>query len=283
MTSPMQFRTSSAGAGRIRMLCAAFTLIELLVVMAIIGLLATIGLPALKGFGKGTGMAGAQRQLLDDLAFARLRAISGRTTVYMVFVPPGIMAHFADLAVGRPDWYGSPISPADHERYSRQLTNLLSGQYTAYALLTKRTVGDQPGQENPRYISEWKRLPQGILIATNKFNLVNPTQPISVPPLDSYPEEYRHYFSTNKFPFPASKSPPWTLPNIGFNSQGQLLRGRDELIPLAEGSIFFTGANGYLPSPDVAIKPPNNYTNHFTRVNWLTSRASVDEATRPKF
>src|SRR2546430_5908195 len=33
----------------------AFTLVELLVVIAIIGILATIGLPALKGFGKGTG------------------------------------------------------------------------------------------------------------------------------------------------------------------------------------------------------------------------------------
>src|SRR5947208_15683085 len=123
MNSPMQFQIRRAGAGRIRMRWAAFTLIELLVVMAIIGLLAAIGLAALKGFGKGTGLAGAQRQLLDDLALARLRAISGRTTVYMVFVPPGIMAHFPDLDAGRPDWYGSPISPGDHERYSRQLTN----------------------------------------------------------------------------------------------------------------------------------------------------------------
>src|SRR5205814_1085725 len=110
----------------------AFTLVELLVVIAIIGLLATIGLPALKGFGKGTGMAGAQRQLLQDLGLARLSAINGRTTVYMVFVPTNV---------------SDRILAEKNEKVLRQLTNLISGQYTAYALLTKRSAGDQPGQE----------------------------------------------------------------------------------------------------------------------------------------
>src|SRR5438874_4719182 len=152
---------------------AAFTLVELLVVIAIIGLLATIGLPALKGFGKGTGMAGAQRQLLQDLGLARLSAINGRTTVYMVFVPTNIV---------KLNW------PSFPRKTQMQLTNLVSGQYTTYALLTKRTLGDQPGRENPRYITDWRSLPQGILIATNKFD----QNALTLDPyLVGYPADYK--------------------------------------------------------------------------------------------
>src|SRR5437667_3962617 len=189
MTSPMQSPMCSAGAGRIRMHRAAFTLIELLVVMAIIGLLATIGLPALKGFGKGTGMAGAQRQLLQDLGLARLSAINGRTTVYMVFAPTNVLDRLAQEFNK-----GAGADP----KALRQLTNLVNGQYTTYALLTKRTVGDQPGQENPRYLTDWKRLPQGILIATNKF--MNPGLLNTDAPLASYPIEYKRPFLVLSLP-----------------------------------------------------------------------------------
>src|SRR5436309_15589133 len=144
MNSPAQFDPSTPNASQLRPQSAAFTLIELLVVMALIGRLAAIGLPALKGFGKGTGMAGAQRQLLQDLGFARLSAINGRTTVFMVFVPTNILDRFVNET---------------NPKTLRQLTNLISGQFSGYALLTKRTVGDQPGREPPRYISEWKTLP----------------------------------------------------------------------------------------------------------------------------
>ena len=207
-----------SGVGRPRRL-AAFTIIELLVVIGIIALLTTIGLPALKGFGKGTGMAGAQRQMLQDLGLARLSAINGRTTVYVVFVPTNVFDCIARVA------------PTD-TRTRQQLTNLITAQYAAYALLATRTVGDQPGRWHPRYLSEWKRLPQGILIPPYKFD----------PALASAPDPYLRSFpmaTSPPLPFPTGKtllSPVFPVPYIVFNSQGQLASGRDELIPLAEGA-----------------------------------------------
>jgi prepilin-type N-terminal cleavage/methylation domain-containing protein len=65
-----------------------FSLAELLVVIAIIAVLASIGIPALRGLGESNAIDAATRQMLDDLAYARLRAINDRTTVYMLFVPP---------------------------------------------------------------------------------------------------------------------------------------------------------------------------------------------------
>jgi len=232
----------------------AFSLIELLVVMAIIALLAAVGLPALKGFGKGTAINGAQRQLMDDLALARLKAISGRTTVYVVFVPPGVSRHLPML-----------ILPPER----KQLSNLLSGQFTSYALFAERSVGDQPGQAKSRYLTPWKRLPDGMLFATNKFDTN----------AQSAPNEYFRSFAHREFAFPAAGSSRYLLPYVAFNSHGQLVSGRDELIPLAEGSVFFSTTG----QPDVVERPANNHTNNYIRISRMTGRAAVDEFTRPKF
>lgn len=55
----------------------AFTLIELLVVVAIIGLLAGIGIPALNAFNRRQTLTQATKNLKTDLRAARSQAISG--------------------------------------------------------------------------------------------------------------------------------------------------------------------------------------------------------------
>jgi hypothetical protein len=230
--------------------------------MAIIAILASVGLPALRGIGKGNRMSGAVRQVMDDLALARLKAISSRSPVYMVFVPTNLLERIA----------AEPLDPV-----RRQLTNLVSSQFSGYALLSKRSVGDQPGQERPQYVSEWKQLPEGILFAPFKFNAA----------LTNYPYEYVRSFpmmDNGWLPFPHSTNflPGFPLPVLGFNARGQLMPvagmdPRDEIIPLAEGSVFYGDLNGRLTTPDVEIKPPDNFTNNVIRINWLTGRASVEQ------
>jgi hypothetical protein len=242
----------------------------MLVVISIIALLATIGLPAMRGLGKSNRLNAAVRQMLDDLAYARLRAINSRTTVYMVFVPTNVVTRLAD---------------EPNTAVRRQLTNLLTGPYTTYALMAKRTVGDQPGRDSPRYLTDWKRLPDGIVIPPYKF-VNNPSNSFyrAGPWYDAL--EYRAGFDyvTNSpgrggLPFPNAGSydlsPPYLrLPVVGFDSMGQLLSRQDEIIPLAEWHFFF-GPDGSLSRSELDIKPPKNWTNNFIRVNWLTGRAAL--------
>ena len=65
----------------------AFTLVEMIVVLGIIGILAAMTLPSFKKAGKGNLTESATRQLMDDLAYARLKAITTRTKVYVLFTP----------------------------------------------------------------------------------------------------------------------------------------------------------------------------------------------------
>ncbi len=248
---------------RFRGVPSAFTLIELMVVMLIIGVLASITVPAMKGMGQANRSAAAHRQVLDDIAFARLRAINDRSPVYVVFAPINLVNIFASRST-------------DVER--RQLTNILEAQFSSYALVSGRTVGDQPGRPTPRYLTEWKTLPDGLLFAPYKFgvsgaNLVDP---------------YSRTFMLEPLPFPNSRSQPLLLPCIGFNAQGRLIAQRDEIVTLAKGSAFpvrTTAGTLALEPPDVQLNPPVNTslspvrqtnTFQFVRINWLTGRARVE-------
>ena len=256
-----------------------FTLVEMLVVIVIIGILAAIGIPALKGFGQSNAMAAASRQLLDDISLARQRAISSRSTVYVVFVAPTIMdpAFLSSL---------TPPLPMDERR---QATNLFEGQYTSYAVFTRRNVGEQPGRENPKYLVKWKSLPQGVIVAKEKFTVMPNANRFAATFGDT-----NRPFAYDLFPFPTASSTPAPkagLPYIAFNSRGQLISEdastspipsyQDAVIPLARGSIFYARDREGEPVggvADVQENPAQNSINNYNRVriDWLTGRAKVE-------
>lgn len=253
----------------------AFTLIELLVVMAVIGILAAIGLPALKGMGASNDVGAAIRQLMDDLSYARLKAMNERTTVYVVFVSDTIL---------RQSW-----SPAEQ----KQVAHFANLQYTSYALFTKRSLGDQPGAGTPRYITDWRTLPEGTFIPTNKFDLakalgtVRTNETLVTRPF-FFGDEVTSVGKAHLIPFPHATNDPIPMAFIAFDFQGRLKQPgnasfpHDVIVPVAKGSIIYPQEDkdklkqGNLTAPEVIETPKGNYTNNPSiRIDWLTGRARV--------
>lgn len=264
----------------------AFTLVEMLTVIAIITVMALVAIPALKGFGSSNAIAAATRQMLDDIGYARQKAINDRTKVYMVFLPPQF-------------WAGvnAPRAASLNADSSANLDDLITGQYTSYALFSFRGIGDQPGHSRPRYLTAWRELPDGMMIETNKFTLDSLEFVADV----NDPARLRTWavrgFPTNEFPFPpteltntAAGAPiKFHLPYIGFDAQGKLLprpgqtSPEDEFIPLVKGSIFPPrDANGKAlrAAPDVVQGPYRELTRTnylLIHVDWLTGRARIEK------
>jgi prepilin-type N-terminal cleavage/methylation domain-containing protein len=239
-----------------------FTLLELLIVVGIIALIAGLAAPTFKKASGGGVMAAATRQLVDDLALARLKAITERTTVYVVFLDSTAVS-FDTMA----------LTPTQQTRFR----DLLGGQFTDYCLFVRRGVGDQPGRPIARYLTEWKSLPEGVFFAATNFAnrvLITPN-----------PQN----FDIGAFPFPdenAPRVPPETLAYIAFDPSGQVLGNADKLIWLARGSVFNQlDVNGdfALATASVIETPPGNSTNNFNRIriNWLTGRTRVERPELP--
>lgn len=252
-----------------------FTLLELLVVIGIIGLLAAMGIPALKSFNQSNSVAAGTRQLVDDINMARQHAMNERTTVYMVFLP--------DIAgtLQSTNLTGTAIQPG----FLNRVTNLMAGQFTSYNFLTMRTVGDQPGQGRPRYLSEWKQLPDGVFIPTNKFNLNDGTNPSEwYNPDDGVTNRTLPYAA---LPFPVGRSTGRALlPYIAFDHRGQLLgiekdkpRGSDEYLQLMRGSIIYPSPGEPMLTPPELIEQPkdNGKFNPIIQIDWITGRARVKQ------
>lgn len=265
----------------------AFTLIEMLVVIGIIALIAGLAAPAMKT--KSIAMDAGHRQLADDLNRARQLAISTRSTVYVLFMP-----------LINPSFTVTNLTQS-------QKDILASRQARGYAIFARRTVGGQPGKEEPRYLSEWKELPDGVFISTNKFATSDAGFSADFLPMDFLEDKFN---PTVQLPAVIGSTYK-RIPYIAYDANGALTlsengdvrrnpRSRDDwrysvgkraVIPLMAGSVsparIISGNKRVYDwqAPSVLLKPPFdpnanyfNLTNYIKRVvvESLSGRARVE-------
>lgn len=245
----------------------AFTLIEMLVVLGIIGILVGLTLPSFMGANKGNAKSAAMRKLMDDMMYARLKAIGGRN-VYVAFMPSySLLTSLRDkVSNSRPD---DPLINWDKSSHNlswstgvginarkqwinemftknRAANTLLGRQFTSYIIYTLEPEDKNPGELVPEYLTDWQHLPNGTyiplaaMVNTNLFLNVGRLRNTAV-------------ISDNDvwvpLPYPGAETNiAYYLPCIGFDSRGRLIRPNPNSneplrIPLYQGSIIHVSTN----------------------------------------
>lgn len=254
-------RTARAPVGRRR----AFTLIEMLVVLVIIGLLAALALPHIRGHTESVAIDAAMNQLVADLALARQKAITQRGSVAMIFLTDAINPPNISMGLATPN-------------ETKEIERLRGGIYTHYALFAFRKAGEQPGQGTQGYITEWKSLPEKTFFSKDS--------PLSILALAS----------DDHIPFPFSTSQNEVkLPYIAFDAEGHYVKlsdsfnGRkDSVLPandsvsIARGAVFYSRDDqGRIINFELQEIPPNNSTGNVVRIDFLTGRAKREQPALP--
>lgn len=252
---------------------AGFTLIEMLLVIVIISILAGMTLPSLRGFSKSNSMTAATRLLLDDMAYARQKAMADRTPVYMVFISDNFLVDYPNLGVTNGTAY---TKLKDESPDKRQINTLTNAQLRGYALMALRTVGDQPGCNHPRYLTPWHTLPDGVFIPQWKFT--NDLWFVDAAVSTTY--YVRQFDFANIFPFPAADSANYFyLPFIKFLPSGQLVVPNpvvgpagnqvtyENFVPLTRGSVQCIGDPTQYKSLFITETPPGESINNYTMIH----------------
>ena len=124
-------------------------MVELLVVISIMLLVLKLLLPSLKGLMGGTAHSMARGQLIGDLNSARTLALRNGSPVYVVFMP------LKDKVI--------MDNENEKETYlTGEGNSLLAEQSISYAIYAEFLPGDQPSDPSKRWLTDWKRLPQGF-------------------------------------------------------------------------------------------------------------------------
>jgi type II secretory pathway pseudopilin PulG len=194
-------------------------------VIGIIGLLAVVGVPAMKGLTGSGGRKQALGQLVGALEVARNTAISTGTNAAVIFPDDGFSA-----------------TGADRTPYKYRSMAVVSYKDSTIATNTNSTIAYD------KLVTSWIVLPQGISFLPNYLVTTTPTNMISVTASIQIP--------------PKTNNTSITCPGIIFQPDGGLLDG---LTNSTAGVGFFEGTVDASGKTNPTSKMTNFETVRLTR------------------